>query len=134
MARYQELDELEVYRLATALADATWGAASGWRPFARDTAGKQLVRAADSVAANIAESFGRYHYSDRVNSLYYARGSLYESKHWLTRSQVRGPIADEAYTNLVDQVNTLAPKLNAFIRAKKQQRQRSKPPSGKVTK
>ena len=123
-----------MYQLATALADAVWDAACPWRPFARDTVGKQLVRAADSVAANIAESCGRYHYSERVNFLYYARASLYETEHWRTRSHTRHLIDDTTYADIVDQANTLAPKLNAFIRAMKQQRHGPTPSSGQVTK
>jgi four helix bundle protein len=33
-----------------------------WDYFLKDTIGKQLVKAADSVAANLSEGFGRYHF------------------------------------------------------------------------
>jgi len=75
VSKYQELEEIEVYQLAVALADRIWEIVSSWSHFARDTLGKQMVRAADSIAANIAESYGRYHYGDKLNFLYYSRGS-----------------------------------------------------------
>ena len=52
-------EKLHVYRLAEALADGIWAVVLGWNYFARDTVGKQMVRAADSIGANIAEGTGR---------------------------------------------------------------------------
>lgn len=49
----------QVYRLSEKLADEVWELVLGWNHFARDTVGRQLVRAADSVGANIAEGTGR---------------------------------------------------------------------------
>jgi len=45
------------------LADEVWAAVSSWDRFAKDTAGKQIVRAADSIGANIAEGTGRGRFS-----------------------------------------------------------------------
>ena len=58
----QPLEEIEVYMMAEEIADKWWETVSRWPPFAQDTVGKQLIRAADSIGANIAESYGRYHY------------------------------------------------------------------------
>lgn len=51
--------ELKVYQLAEKLADEVWGIVRKWDLFAKDTVGKQLVRAVDSIGANIAEGTGR---------------------------------------------------------------------------
>src|SRR4051812_28803284 len=58
----------------------------------RWTVGTQLLRAADSVGANIAESAGRWHEQDKRRLLMIARGSLYEVEHWLLRAEARGLI------------------------------------------
>ena len=63
MAR-TKFEELEVYKLSERLADEIWTAVSSWDPFARDTVGKQVVRAADSIGANIAEGTGRGSFQD----------------------------------------------------------------------
>ena len=61
-----------------------------WPSFERWTIGVQLVRAADSIAANIAEASGRWHEADKRRLLVIARGSLYETQHWLARAEARG--------------------------------------------
>ena len=38
-----------------------------------------MRRSALSVSGNIAEAFGRYHVSDKINFYYYSRGSLAET-------------------------------------------------------
>jgi len=126
VGKYQELEELEIYQLAVTLADCIWEIVSSWSPFARDTVGKQMVRAADSIGANIAESYGRYHYGDKLNFLYYSRGSLYETKHWVGRSYSRGLMNDATSDDLMNRMRILAPKLNAYISSKRRQRSSAK--------
>jgi four helix bundle protein len=118
----QPLAEIEIYALADGIADKWWEVVCQWPSFAQDTIGKQLVRAADSIGANIAESYGRYHFSDKINFLYYARGSLYESKFFVERARKRGLVAEPVYCQMLDDLKLLAPKLNAYIKAKKAQK------------
>jgi four helix bundle protein len=49
-----------------------------------------LVRAADSIGANIAEANGRAKGPDQSRLLVIARGSIYETQHWLERARSRG--------------------------------------------
>jgi four helix bundle protein len=83
---FDGLEQLRVYVLAEELSDKIWDEVVRWDRFARDTIGKQLVRATDSVGANIAESYDRFHPRDVVNFLYHARGSLSETKSWLRKA------------------------------------------------
>ena len=79
MAR-SNFENLKVYQMAEQLADCVWDIVGHWDNFARDTVGKQLVRAADSIGANIAEGNGRWSYRDNQRFVRIARGSLYETK------------------------------------------------------
>jgi four helix bundle protein len=79
-------EKLRVYQLAEELADAIWEIASKRDSFNRDSIGRQIVKSADSVGANIAEGVGRYGTQDNKRFVYFARGSLYETKHWLRRA------------------------------------------------
>lgn len=47
------LKGLRFSQMAEELADAVWGEVVNWSPFPRDTLGRQLVDAADSVGGNI---------------------------------------------------------------------------------
>jgi four helix bundle protein len=53
------------YQLAMKIGDEVWKLTDSWDHWKKDTIGKQLVRAVDSIAANIAEGYGRYGYEDR---------------------------------------------------------------------
>src|SRR3954451_23733974 len=74
-------EKLEVYRLAERLSDEIWKIAQKWDYFARDTVGKQIVRAAGSIGANIAEGVGRGTYQDNRRFVRMARGSMNETQH-----------------------------------------------------
>ena len=84
-----ELEDLRILKTAEGIADAVWKQVVAWDEFARDVVGKQLARATDSIGANIAESFGRFNYGEKLQFLYYSRGSLFETKYWLNRALVR---------------------------------------------
>jgi len=82
-------EDLQVSQLAETLADDVWSIVIAWDAFARDTVGKQIVKAADSIGANIAEGTGRGSYQDNRRFIRIARGSLYETRHWLRRVQAK---------------------------------------------
>jgi four helix bundle protein len=110
-------ENLRVYQLAEDLADTIWDIVVGWDSFARDTVGKQVVRAADSIGANIAEGSGRGSYQDNRRFVRTARGSLNETKHFLRRAWKRGLLTKEHTDNLKPIADNLAPQLNAYLKS-----------------
>jgi four helix bundle protein len=108
-------EKLEVYQLAERLAGEVWDQVRRWSTFARDTVGKQLVRAADSVGANLAEGCGRGTYADNKRFVHIARGSLNETMCWLKRSAERGLLAPDEAGRLTRVTDELAPRLNAYL-------------------
>ena len=110
-------EKLDVYRLSEKLADDVWNIVVAWDTFAKDTVGKQIVRAADGIGANISEGSGRGSLQDNRRFVRMARGSLYETIHWLRRSYMRKLLTQAQVKRLRLVVEELAPKLNAFLRS-----------------
>lgn len=99
------------------ISEKIWEIVNTWDYFSKDTVGKQLIRACDSISANLSEGFGRYSYKEEKQFSYYARGSLYETKTWLTKAKNRKLISDESFEILSKELNDLAIKLNNYIKS-----------------
>src|SRR6202051_1911751 len=110
------LEDLELYQLAESFSDEIWFIVLEWDYFAKDTLGKQLVRAADSIGANIAEGFGRYHYKENKNFCYFSRGSLIETKGWVKKAKTRKLITEDQHSEYLNKLATIHLKLNIFIK------------------
>ena len=110
-------ESLRVYQLSETLSDEIWTIVIKWNVFARDTVGKQLVRAADSIGANIAEGTGRGTFVDNRRFVRVARGSLNETQHFLRRAYKRKLLNDKDIRVLRPLVDELAPKLNSYLKS-----------------
>ena len=110
-------ERLRVYQLAEAVADRVWALVVEWDRFSKDTVGQQLVRAADSIGANIAEGTGRGSTRDHRRFVKIARGSLYETKHWLGRAVHRGLLTSAEAEALHALLDEEAPRLNTYLKA-----------------
>ncbi len=111
-----ELGDLEVYRLARGISKDAWGIYKqfDWQT-KKKMIGDQFITAVDSIAANIAEGFGRFHYLDRNKFNYNARGSLFESLHWVDALEERELIEKGEAENLKKGLNSLSVRLNNYI-------------------
>lgn len=108
-------EKLRVCRLSEKLADELWKIVMGWSYFDRDTVGKQLVRAGDSIGTNIAEGAGRGTFLDNRRFVRMARGSLNETKHWLRRAHKRNLLTMTQTNALKPMLDELVPTLNAYL-------------------
>jgi len=111
-----KLEELNVYKQSMEIAERIWSIVIDWDFFAKDTIGKQLVKAADSISANLSEGFGRYHFRENMHFGYYSRGSLYETKTWLIKAHNRELIRKEDFDTFMEQIEKIGVRLNNYIR------------------
>ncbi len=114
-----DLKDLEVYQLACGVSAKSWKIYTVFDYKTKSIIGDQFIRSVDSVGANIAEGFGRFHYLDRNKFNYNARGSLIEAMHWLETLKDRGFVKDPAYSQLYLEMQNLGVKLNNFISSTK---------------
>jgi len=109
-------ENLQGYRLSEKLADEVWKLVSGcWDHSSKATVGRQMVRAADSTGANIAEGTGRGSFQDNRRFVRTARGSMFETRHWLRRAHRRGLLNQETVSRIKSILDELGPKLNAYL-------------------
>jgi four helix bundle protein len=87
---HSEFRDLVAYQRSVAIAKRLRRAVGRWPSFHMWSIGIQLIRAADSVAANIAEAAGRTHKADKARFLVYAQASLYETEHWVATAEEEG--------------------------------------------
>jgi four helix bundle protein len=116
---YEPLESKRVYQRAEAVGDRVWGIVIAWEWFAKKTVGVQLADAADSIGANVAEAAGRFHPGDVRNFLYFARGSLQETKYWLRRAHNRGLIEAAVLAEITADLEQLAREINECINFQK---------------
>ena len=129
MAEAMRFEELRVLKMAEAIADGIWQRVVRWDLFARDVVGGQLAKAADSIGANIAEAFGRFHFGEKLQFLYYSRGSLFETKYWINRALERSLMPVAQVQDYAAQLTDVARQLNSFAAALKSQRHSVRSPS-----
>ncbi len=111
------LEDLEIFQLSMKVGEKIWSIVDKWKFFEKDTIGKQLVKAADSIAANISEGFGRFHFKESKQFNYYARGSLFETKTWLTKAHRRNLMSENTFKQLIKDVDIIGVKLNNYIKS-----------------
>ena len=114
--KYLRLENIPVYTIASELGDYVWDIVLTWQWFDKKTLGVQYVNAIDSIAANIAEGFGRYHKKDKQKFYYNARGSLIEAKHWTEKAWKRQLLKKEDYNHIIGILTDLPKRINWLIK------------------
>ena len=114
-----KLEDLEIYKLAMEIGEMVWKIVAEWEYLHKKHPGSQFTEAADSIAANIAESHGRFFYKVKKQFIYFARGSLLETKIWAVKSHNRNLMNDQSYHNLIEKLRILHYKLNTWLKTLK---------------
>jgi four helix bundle protein len=76
---YLKITDIDAYKMGFDLSNKVWDIVIQWPYLAQKTIGAQFIDASDSISANIAEGFGRYHKKDKIKFYHYSRGSVLES-------------------------------------------------------
>ncbi len=112
---YITFDRVHSYKISSDVSDIVWKIVTKWNWFARTTIGSQWVRATDSISANIAEGFGRFHKKDKQKFYYNARGSAFESLHWAKKVQQRNLITEKEAILILKELEQLPKEINTLI-------------------
>ena len=112
---WDELNKLNVYKNSMELGEALWPVIGDWNWFLKKCIGDQIIRSADSIAANIAEGYGRYSYREKLHFYYYARASWLETATWLEKARARNLLANEAYYRIKSLLDSIPRELHILI-------------------
>ena len=112
---YISLNNLKVYQLSREYSRGAWDIYKNFNWQTKKIIGDQFIRSVDSVGANIAEGYGRYHYLDKIKFYYNARGSLLESRHWVELLEERDFIKQPERNLMINIYKNLKPGLNGLI-------------------
>lgn len=113
-----ELKDLEVYQLSRKLSSIAWKIFCRMNFEDKKHIGDQFLRSVDSIGANIAEGYGRFHYLDKVRFYYNSRGSHLEAfTHWLELLIEREKISRNEFDSINESAHILQIKLNNFIKS-----------------
>lgn len=113
---YLDLKDLSSYNKAFGLSNDVWQLVMSWDYFAKDTIGKQFVNAIDSISANLAEGFGRYHKKDKIKFYYYSFGSVKECVDWNNKAHKRNLISDENHQRISQVLTELPREIHQLIK------------------
>lgn len=115
-SKYILLKDLETYQLAKKLSEIGWSIYEklDWQD--KKVMGDQFIRSTDSIGANVAEGYGRFHYLDRIKFYYNSRASYTEAKeHWLQLLFERNKISADIFDAYSTTGTKFLLKLNNFI-------------------
>lgn len=121
--KYIPLKDLKVYQLARKLSAIAWIIYSKMSFEEKKIIGDQFISSTDSIGANIAEGYSRYHYLDKVRFYYNARASQSEATdHWLDLLFERNKIPKDIFDEYTSISKDLQIKLNNFIHSTKDEK------------
>ena len=111
-----KLEDIIAYKIASNLSNYVWENTLTWDYFSKKTIGEQFVRAIDSIAANIAEGFGRYHKKDKIKFYYNSRASVFESSFWCKKAYERKLLSTEQFNYILGELRKLPKEINYQIK------------------
>ncbi|MFB2968928.1 four helix bundle protein [Aerosakkonema sp. BLCC-F183] len=109
-----DFEKLQVYRIAEKLGNEIWQIVTKWDEFEKNTLGRQIIIAADSIGSNIAK--GRAHdYKDNRDFVRIAKDCLDETRHCLRQAYKRSLLTIEDIDKLKEILDELSVQLNAYL-------------------
>jgi len=116
-----KLEDLEVYKAAMEIGELVWNIVEKWNYHQKDI-GKQFTRSADSIALNISEDYGRFHYAENRNFCWYSRDSAFEPGSAIKKAMNRKLLTNEEYdlvkSKILYNVNLINPYIKSISKTK----------------
>jgi four helix bundle protein len=116
--KFIPLQELEVYRMTRRLSSMAWVIYQRLAFQQRKVWGDQMLESVDSVGANVAEGYVRFHFSEKARFYYISRASLSEGvDHWIDLGFERGVVFDQEFEQINKIKSDIQVRLNNMIKS-----------------
>jgi four helix bundle protein len=116
--KFIPLQELEVYRITRRLSSMAWVIYQRLAFQQRKVWGDQMLESVDSVGANVAEGYARFHFSEKARFYYISRASLSEGvDHWIDLGFERGVVFDQEFEQINKIKSDIQVRLNNMIKS-----------------
>ncbi len=112
---YLTLGQIDAYVIAYNLSNFVWELVMKWENFAKWSTGKQYIEATDSISANIAEGFGRFHKKGKIHFYRYSFGSMEESRDWTRKACARKLLTHAEIDHIVGELDKLPKAIHQLI-------------------
>lgn len=107
--------DLEVWQIGFGLLKEVYRSTNSFPKFEQYALSSQLIRAANSVIANIAEAHGRFYYADKIRVFYISRAEIHEVRSHIRVALSQDYINKESFNKLDKEYELLTMKLNSLI-------------------
>lgn len=111
------LEDLQVYKVAMEIGDIVWSIVEKWNYYQKDTLGKQFTKGADSIAFNISEGYGRFHFAENRNFCFYSRGSAFETRTAIEKATKRNLLSADENNLLTEKMKLYFILINPYIKS-----------------
>ncbi len=116
--KFIPLQELEVYRMTRRQSSMAWVIYQRLAFQQRKVWGDQMLESVDSVGANVAEGYARFHFSEKARFYYISRASLSEGvDHWIDLGFERGVVFDQEFEQINKIKSDIQVRLNNMIKS-----------------
>lgn len=113
------VQEHTAYKKARLLSKIVWKTSRTWDRNTFAILGNQLIRASDSISANLAEGWSRYSKKDKINFFIIARGSVAEVADWMEKAFERNLVSLLEYNSAQEILTSLPKEINGLIKGTK---------------
>ena len=110
------LDNFKIYKLAVRLEIFIYKVTEKFPSEEKFRSVDQLKRSSSSISNNIAESYGKYSFKAKTNSLYIARGEAEETKSGIERAFKKGFISEKMQNFICEKYIELLKGINSYIK------------------
>ena len=114
--KFQTFEDLEVYKGAREFRKAMYAVTRRLPDFEKYELGSQIRRAAVSLANNMAEGHGRFHYPDQIRFFLHSRGSLQELVDDLNTCLDENYLSSDQVAKLKEQARGVLILINGYLR------------------